>query len=331
MGCDLHSPRKISNFAVAMIYKHLNSTQRYAIFSLYANKISLSQIARTLNVSVSTISREIQRNSGKRGYHPKLAHEMACERRSWHVSNNRCIHRDIKARCLKYLTEEQWSPQQISGYLKLENIRVSHETIYKWIRADKVEGGILYKHLRHRGKHRKRAVGMCPQIKHRISIHDRPIEANGHRFGDWEMDTIVGPDNKGAIVTLVERSTNYMLMKRLKYGKNPKELAKEVKWLLFPYRHLIKTITTDNGSEFCEHRAISKALGATIYFADPFSSWQKGCIENTNKLIRQYIPKGTNLNTLKDDDILQIQYKINRRPREKLHFSTPKTCFFQYF
>jgi len=329
MDYNLHSPWKISNFAVAM-YKHLNSVQRYEIFSLLANKIKISQIAKTIEVSVSTVSREIKRNSGKRGYHPKLADEMAHERTIW-SHGNRAIKSTIKERCLQYLKEEQWSPEQISGYLLLEGIHVSHETIYKWIRADKKAGGTLYKNLRHQGKHRKREVGTCPQIKNRISIHERPKEADGRRFGDWEMDTIVGPENKGAIVTLVERSTNYFMMKRLKQGKNPIELAKDVTALLFPYRHLVKTITTDNGSEFCEHRSISKAIGATVYFADPYSSWQKGCIENTNKLIRQYIPKGTDLNSLQDEQILQIQYKINRRPREKLHFSTPKICFFQNF
>lgn len=312
------------------MYKHLNSQQRYGIFSLLANKISLSQIAKTLNVSVSTISREIKRNSGKRGYHPKLAHEMACERKQW-SQHNCCIPPLIKGRCLQYLKQEQWSPAQISGYLRNEGTHVSYETIYKWIRDDKQSGGSLYTHLRHKGKHRKRFVGVCPQIKHRVSIHERPEEANGKRFGDWEMDTIIGKDNNGVIVTLVERSTNYMIMKRLKYGKNPVELAKDVKYLLFPYRHLIKTITTDNGSEFCEHRAISKALGCPIYFTDPYSSWQKGCIENTNKLIRQYIPKGTDFKDVNAEELLEIQYKINRRPREKLNFSTPVTCFFQHF
>lgn len=330
MDYNLHSPRKISNFALPM-YKHLNSQQRYGIFSLLANKISLSQIAKTLSISVSTVSREIKRNSGKRGYHPKLADEMARERRQWHVSKNRTIPSEVRKRCLSYLVEEQWSPEQISGYLAREGIRVSHETIYKWIRTDKQAGGELYKHLRHRGKHRKRPIGKCPQIKNRISIHDRPREVDGTRFGDWEMDTIVGKDNRSAIVTLTERSTNYMLMKRLKHGKNPKELAQDVKWLLFPYRHLVKTITTDNGTEFCDHRTISKALGATVYFTDPYSSWQKGRIENINKLIRQYVPKSADFDNFTDKQLLQIQYKINRRPRKKLRYYDPKTCFFQNF
>ncbi len=168
---------KCSYIEVAM-YKHLNSAQRYAIFSLLANKISFSKIAKTLSISVSTVSREIKRNSGKRGYHPKLAHEMACERRQWRVSRNRSIPQYVKERCLKYLTEEQWSPEQISGYLAREGIKVSHETIYKWIREDKAQGGTLYKHLRHRGMHRKRCIGKCPQIK-RQNQYPRPSGGSG--------------------------------------------------------------------------------------------------------------------------------------------------------
>ena len=203
--------------------------------------------------------------------------------------------------------------------------------IYQIIRADKEEGGTLYTHLRHKGKHRKRPVGKCPQIPDRISIHERPVEADGKRVGDFELDTIIGKDGKGAIVTLVDRKTNYMMMKKSRKGKEAEEVAQIVRDLLFPYRHNVKTITTDNGSEFCDHRKISQALGATVYFADPYSSWQKGCIENTNKLIRQYIPKGTDFDTLTDEQILQIQYKINRRPGEKLNFMTPLDCFFKYF
>ena len=150
------------------------------------------------------------------------------------------------------------------------------------------------------------------------------------------MDTIVGKDGKGAIVTLTERSTNMLLMERLPEGKRPEPLAKVVIRLLFPYRHTIRTITTDNGSEFCAHRLISRALAPKeaknanlVFFADSYSSWQKGAIENVNKLIRQYIPKGTDFSDLSDAFIRRIQYKINRRPRKKLNFDTPKNVFFR--
>ena len=150
------------------------------------------------------------------------------------------------------------------------------------------------------------------------------------------MDTIVGKDGKGAIVTLTERSTNMLLMERLPEGKHPVPLAKVVIRLLFPYRHTVRSITTDNGLEFRAHKMISKALAPKgsqnpnlVFFADSYSSWQKGAIENANKLIRQYIPKGTVFSTLSDVFIRKIQYKINRRPRKKLNFESPKIVFFR--
>lgn len=169
-------------------------------------------------------------------------------------------------------------------------------------------------------------------IPDRVSIHERPVEADGTRFGDWEMDTIIGKDGKGAIVTLTERSTNMLIMERLPQGKHPEPLAKAVVRLLFPYRHTIRSITTDNGSEFCCHRIISRGLtpkGAhvrnLVYFADSYASWQKGAIENANKLIRQYIPKGTDFSHLTEAYIRKIQYKINRRPRKNSILITLKT------
>lgn len=307
------------------MYKHLTSEQRYGIFALLATNATRSFIAKIIGVSISTVSREIKRNSCNDNYSHKEAQQLA-DIRKQHCAGNRHIKDEVKQRILYYLTEEQWSPRQISGYLKnTENIQVSHEYIYQIVRADKQAGGTLYTHLRHRGKHRKRPVGKCSNIPDRISIHERPKEADGTRLGDWELDTIVGKNGNGAIVTLVERKTNYLLMKKSPKGKDAETVAKIVTDLLLPYKHLVKTITTDNGSEFRHHRKISKALGVTVYFADPYSSWQKGCIENTNKLIRQYIPKGTDFEVLTDQQILQIQYKINRRPRAKLNFMTPRS------
>ena len=143
------------------------------------------------------------------------------------------------------------------------------------------------------------------------------------------MDLIIGKGQKSAMLTLCERSKNYLLMAKLPHGKNPEKVADTVIRLLLPYRKHVLTITTDNGSEFACHKKIAKALGATVYFADSYASWQKGAIENGNKLIRQYIPKGTDLREISDDFIKEVQYKINRRPREKLYFSTPKKEFFK--
>ncbi len=221
---------------------------------------------------------------------------------------------------------------QISGHLALEGKRISHETIYRRIRVD--ESGELRRHCRHGMKYRRHTKGSkratkVRNIPDRVSIHDRPAEADGRCFGDWEMDLIIGKGQKSAILTLCERSKNFLLMSRLPFGKDPDKVAETVVRLLRPYRKDVRTITTDNGSEFVRHKLIAKKLGTTVYFADSYASWQKGAIENTNKLIRRYIPKKTDFRTLSDRFIMEVQYKINRRPRLKLNFSTPKIDFFK--
>ncbi len=194
---------------------------------------------------------------------------------------------------------------------------ISHELIYRHIRA---KTGKLASHCRHKMKYNRHGrpdrITKVKNIPDQVSIHQRPAETDGSHFGDWEMDTIVGKDGKGAIVTLTERSTNMILMERLPLGKRPEPLAKVVCRLLFPYRHTVHSITTDNGSEFCAHKLITKVLSPKkaknpniVFFADSYSSWQKGAIENANKLIRQYIPKGTDFSTLTDAFIRKIQHK----------------------
>ena len=258
-------------------------------------------------------------------------------RRRWPMKESvafrgrRKIKDSIRKEALKLLKEEQWSPAQISGHLALRGDKISHETIYIIIRNDKQAGGSLYTHCRHRLKHRKRPVGAATNIPNRVSIQERPPQADGKRFGDLEMDTIIGKDGIGAILTLTEKSTNFIWMEKLKHGKNADDVAKVVIRILLPYKGKIKTITTDNGSEFAAHQKITKSLGVAVYFADPYSSWQKGAIENANKLIRQYIPKGASFDCVDDSQIKAIQYKINRRPREKLGFISPKECFFNSF
>ena len=233
-------------------------------------------------------------------------------------------------RVLDLLVTEQWSPKQISGSLALEGVPISHETIYKYIRKDREKGGELYKHCRHRLKHRKRAIAGKPiQIPNTTSIADRPMEADGKRFGDFEMDTIIGKGGHGAIVTIIERSNNMLFMRKLYKGKNAKALAKTVVRMLMPYKAYIKTITTDNGTEFACHEMISKALDTKVFFADPYSSWQKGAIENENGLIRQYIPKSSSIAQFSHQQITKIMHKINMRPREKLNFTSPSQCFYE--
>lgn len=314
-----------------MSYRHLTAEQRYTIDVLLRQKKSRKEIAETIGVSESALSREIRRNSGQRGYHWQQAQVKAADRQR-RLQNYRNLTPEIRNFIRKKMTEEQWSPSQIVGWLR-KNGRdsVCVETVYAYIRADKENGGDLWKHCRHQLKHRKRQVSApYVAVQNRTMIDERPADWNGSTPGDFEMDTIVGKNGKGAIVTLVERNTNFTMARKLPEGKNAKALANIVILMLLPYIGKIRSITTDNGSEFAEHLLIAKRLKTKIFFAHPYSSWEKGCIEYHNKLIRQYIPKGTDFDSITDEMLKEIIIKINRRPRMKLDFSSPVVEFFNF-
>ncbi len=310
--------------------KHLTKEQRYQLEAYLKCKKSKTFIAEAIGVDSSTIYRELKRNSRKRGnYNAAFAQELAEEKKE-RFKRIRIFTNQVENLVIEYISQEQWSPEQIVGYCKTQDIpMVSHERIYQYIRKDKLNGGVLYKHMRHRLKHRKRPVGedRIP-IKNRVSIDKRPeiVDKKG-RFGDWELDTIVGPNNKGAIVTITERTTNFFLMKKLK-GKDSKQLSETLINMLLPYKNNIHTITTDNGTEFADHQNIAERLDTEIYFAHPYSSWEKGLIEYTNKLIRQYIKKKEKIEQYDNEYITMIQRKINRRPRKKLDYKSPTEIFY---
>lgn len=311
------------------MYKQLTSEQRYTISRLHEQCMSGKYIAMVIGVSASSVSRELRRNSKRGKYDGGWAQRRAAERRHRSYASRR-ISKDVWKLVLHFLIEKQWSPQQISCFLAKNGIKISHETIYARIRADKRNRGTLYMHLRHKLKHRKRPVSANnARITNKKSIHDRPPEADGTRFGDLEMDTIAGQNHQQVILTIIDRSTNMLFMRKLKHGYNAVELAKVVIQILKPIKAHLHTITTDNGTEFAAHQMITKELGVDVYFADPYAPWQKGAVENANGLIRQYIPKGTSFKELTDSDITLIQNKINRRPRQKLNYQTPLACFIQ--
>lgn len=316
---------------MSIMYKHLTREQRYAIYLGKQRKETLEMIARSIGVDKSTVSRELRRNSTASGkYVWNKAHDMS-ESRQRRAPGNRGLESTLVWRIKELIRNEQWSPRQISGRLSKEGISVSHEAIYSIIRKDST--GELAAQCRHKMKYRRsssrRRETKATNIRNRVSIHERPAEADGKRFGDWEMDLIVDKDGN-AILTLVERSTNFLLMEKLKHGKKAKPLARAVWRLLLPYKgNALKTITTDNGSEFAEHEWITRNLDVPVYFADSYCSWQKGAVENENKLVRQYIPKGTDISTVTDAKIRKIRMKINARPREKLNFNTPTECFYK--
>ena len=303
-----------------MSYTQLTREQRYQIYSLKKTDVNQTQIAEIIGVHKSTISRELHRNQGQRGYRPKQAHEKALKRRNKakkRIDQNewRLIDQKLKV---------EWSPEQISNkFGPLYGIQVSHEWIYQHVWADKKQGGELYKHLRRRKKYRKRSGNGDHRgiIPNKTSIEERPEEVETReRIGDWEADTIIGKGKKGAVVTLVDRKSRFLRMGLVE--RRTKEAVKD------QIIHLLSslpvhTITCDNGKEFAAHEEIAKALNADIYFAHPYASWERGTNENTNGLIRQYIPKGSDFTKLTKDDIAFIENRLNYRPRKCIEFDQP--------
>lgn len=317
-------------------YCHLTLAQRYEIDALFRAGHKQSFIAAQLQINKSTISRELKRNRTKTGcYNAFSAHENAQVQKERFSLNRKFI--EAMERFIRdKLSNEQWSPEQITGYCKLHEIpMVSHERIYQFIYQNKADGGQLYKNLRVASKSYRKRYGSGKNkrsiIKDRVSIDQRPDCINNkERVGDWEIDTIIGKDGKGAIVTIAERATAFVLIAKLN-GKNAMELAKAVVWLMAPFKHLVLSITADNGLEFAMHKYISEKLEAEFYFAHPYSSWERGLNEYTNKLIRQYIPKKTDFNDVNNHQIRNITMKLNSRPRKNLDFKSPGTVFLNSF
>ena len=309
-------------------YNHLTKEQRYTISVCLKKKMSLSGIANLINVSKSTVSREIKRNSNMYRHYVAIdAHQFSEMRKSIPRRPRKLSQEDWQdiEQCLK----RHWSPETIAGVRRRDGKPcVSIEWLYHIIRRDKERGGNLYTYLPHHLKHRRRPVSSHIPIKDRVSIDERPAVVDAKaRFGDWEMDTIIGKDGKGAIVTLVERTSKKLLMARSPKGKNAKAVAKLVVQMLRPFERHVLSITTDNGTEFADHKYIAKMLHTKLFFTHPYSSWEKGLVENTNKLIRQYIPNGTDFLSLSDDFILHVQTELNLRPRKLLNFFSPKLKF----
>lgn len=312
--------------------KHLTKEQRYVIQTLHRRKESKIAIAAEIGVNRSTVYRELNRNSCKRSYQADKAQTYTNERKE-RFSHNRRFTDSVQKTVVKYITKEQWSPEQIVGYCQKIGINmVSTERIYQFIREDKIQGGNLYNHLRHKLKHRKKPVsGSNIRIKNRVSIDQRSEKANNREeFGHFEMDLVVGKDNKGAILTLTERVSKHFICRYLPHGKIAKHVSQAVIEELLPFKKYVLSITTDNGTEFADHKTIAKKLDAIVYFAHPYSSWEKGQIEYSNKLLRQYIPKKSIINQHTTLKLKSIQVKINRRPRKNLGFEKPFELFYNF-
>jgi IS30 family transposase len=309
---------------------HLTNAQRYTISVMFAQKYSKTAIAATIGKNASTVGREITRNKSENGDYDAVTAQAKYEKGI--KSKPRPIKMtDSVLKLVKDGLNKQWSPEQISQTAKSKGIIcVSHEKIYQYVWTDKQNGGNLYENLRNQGKkYRKRGAEKDKRgsIKNRVSIHERPaIVDEKARLGDWEGDTIIGKDHKGAILTTNERKSGYLLMAKLG-GKNATDLAAELVAILSPHQAVCHTMTFDNGKEFARHEDIAAALDVAVYFADPYSSWQRGANENTNGLIRQYIPKKTDFDTISHERIIEIQDLINNRPRKRLNWRTPNVVF----
>ena len=311
-------------------YHHLNKEKRFQLYILMKQGLSISLIANELEVNRSTIYREIKRNQGKRGYRYTQAQEMAIKRQR---SKAKKIKMNIGTiAIIKKKLNLQWSPEQISGWMKKQAYQysVSHETIYRYIWEDKKKGGILYKHLRHSGKkYNKRGSNRAGRgyIPGRIEISKRPkIVEKKERLGDWELDTIIGRDSSGVIVSMVERRS-----KLTKLEKISRKTADQVKSALIkrlaPIQEFVITLTSDNGKEFAFHQQVSQSLKTDFYFATPYHSWERGLNEHTNGLVRQYFPKSKRFDEISIDNLKEIEELLNNRPRKVLNFWTPKEIF----
>jgi IS30 family transposase len=311
-------------------YKQLNQAQRYQIEILKKAGKSQKEIAALLGVSESTISRELKRNQGKKGYRPKQAQIKADNRKKQAAKALKMTPTLILL--IEARIRLDWSPEQVSGQLKDElGILISHERIYQHIWADKRHGGTLHTHLRQYHKQRKKKYGSKDkrgQIRNRVSIEERPaIVAEKTRIGDWEIDTVIGQNHQGALVTIVDRVSRYTLIKKVD-SKHADVVTAATISLLQPYLDKTLTITADNGKEFAGHESIKEQLGANVYFAHPYCSWERGLNENTNGLIRQYFTKGSSFQNITDDEVEAVMNKLNHRPRKSLKFKTPHAVFF---
>lgn len=310
-------------------YSQLTLEQRYGIYLLHKTGHKQSELARVIGVHKSTISRELRRNSGGRGYRYKQAHVLALDKRKGKV---RPIIDDSIWTFIETLIRKEWSPEQIRGWMNANmEMTVSHEWIYQYIYKDKQSDGSLHLHLRCRKKRKKR-YGTNDRrgiIKNRVNIDERPAVVDTRsRLGDWELDTIIGKRHKQAIVSLTERKSRMSLIYKVE-RKTKDNVTDAVINMLTPIKDSVYTMTSDNGKEFANHETIANHLDADFYFAHPYASYERGLNENTNGLIRQYFPKNRDFRTIRDEEIIRVIKRLNNRPRKCLEFKTPNQVFFE--
>ena len=319
-------------------FKHINFTEREIIKRLLSEKTGISEIARILNRAKSSISQEIRRNLYNKYYLPHIADSMARKRKKQSRRQRKMNCPEINSFVRDGL-KKQWSPEQISGRMRLEypdaqSICISHESIYQWLWRDKRLGGDWHKELRQFSRKRRKQRNSRDSrgiIKNRVSIDKRPQSVLERRFfGDWEGDTLQGKHGHGFIASVVERKTSYACF-ALMPDKTPGSLNRAVIRRFRTNPALPKrTLTLDNGREFSWHKELSESLKTRIFFCHPYHSWERGLNENTNGLLRQYFPKGADFLKIDDESLAKVEELLNNRPRKKLNYRTPAEAMNAY-
>ena len=315
-----------------MTYSQLTLKERYMLCRLRKQGLNNAQIAQYLGRHPSTIGRELKRNrcnhDGK--YRYSKAQEHCNGRRSRSRRNQQLCDKDFRIALL--LLKQQWSPEQISGWLKDNHKKpISHETLYRYIWKDKAQGGTLWKYLRQSSKQRRKRYkaydsrGRLAQKRH-ISQRPQSIESRKIK-GHWEIDTVMGKGSKHCIVTLVERKSGYTLIGKLK-DRTTQSLNQRVLSIINKQPNLFKTITADNGTEFHQYKVIEDKHPTKFYFTNPYHSWERGTNENTNGLIRQYLPKGMDMKNVTQHQCNAIAKSLNNRPRKRHDYKTPEQILF---
>ena len=310
----------------------MEADERFLIAAMRIRGESNASIARLIGRHRSTVGRELKRNRAPYDgvYRSARAQEMTGARRRRSRRNTQFEKGDI--RWVEALIREKWSPEQIAGFFKSrDELAISHETIYRHIWRDKRKGGTLYQELRWSRKKRIKRRGSYDsrgRLAGKPKIGDRPnIVETRDRIGDWEIDTVHG-DGKDSVITLVERRTGFTLIGKVR-ALTVEEVTRVTIELIRRHPGRFLTITSDNGTEFHGYEKIERETGVRFYFATPHHSWERGTNENTNGLLRQYLPKRTSMANLDQADCDEVAYKLNQRPRKRLGFNTPNQVFLQ--
>ena len=303
-------------------YRRLREEDRHVIQRMRKAGKTQKEIAEALGFCQSSVCRELSRNRGGRGYRAKQAEDFAAERRKLKKTRAPAIHGEVEEEVLKRL-ELKRSPDQVSSAMRLEGFGPSRETIYQYVLRDKRNGGSLHLNLRINGKrrYRRRSKSSREKIPNRVGIELRPASvANRSRYGDWEVDLIVGSGGSGYLLSLYERKSRTGLLMKLS-SKGAEETAAGIVSMLEGFK--VRSLTYDNGLEFARHEEVSARLGSKAYFCQPYHSWEKGGVENFNGLVRQYMPKKSDFGNYDHAAVAAIEQEINQRPKKVLGFRTP--------